>query len=114
MCFSGFGQRASNRRSNREDGEHLGLVEDVMEKCKRVRDLVGKRYNLREAIRSKQTEILENKQKIQEREKEIKSVRDVENEVFQMASTVLRSLESSNHDNIMLGTTGYNEKPNQE
>jgi len=101
--FFPFWQSSSRRRLGDED-ERTELLKTVAESCKEVRDLVIKRYQLRESVRGKQNEIIEAKQKIQDVMRKIDSVRDHENQIVRMSSDILRGLENSTAENISYGT----------
>jgi len=95
-------EQQSSRRRNSEENE---LLERVTENCKEVRELVIKRYQLRESVRGKQNEIIEAKQKIQDIKRQISSVRDHENQIVRKADNILRGLENSTAEEIKNGTS---------
>jgi len=101
--FFSYEQSSSHRRLG-DDDERTELLKIVAENCKEVRDLVIKRYQLRESVRGKQNEIIEAKQKIQDILRKINSVRDHENQIVRMSSDILRGLENSTAENISHGT----------
>jgi len=102
--FFSFEQNSSRRR-NSEENEKSKLLEIVDENCREVRELVIKRYQLRESVRGKQNEIIEAKQKIQDVKRKINSVRDHENKIVRMSEDILSGLEHSTAEKIQYGTS---------
>jgi len=102
--FFSFEQKASRRR-NYEENERSKLLEIVAENCKEVRELVIRRYQLRESVRGKQNEIIEAKQKIQDIKRKIESVRDHEEKIIGMSEIILKGLENSTAEYLHLGTS---------
>jgi len=111
--FFSFEQNSSRRR-NYEENERSKLLEIVAENCKEVRELVIKRYQLRESIRGKQNEIIEAKQKIQDVKRKIESVREHEKQFVRMSEDILSGLENSTAENIHLGTSSRHKDRRRE
>jgi len=111
--FFSFEQNA-NRRRNYEENERSKLLDIVAVNCKEVRELVIKRYQLRESVRGKQNEIIEAKQKIQDVKRKIESVRDHEEKIIRMSEYILNGLENSTAENLHLGTSSRRRNKRKE
>jgi len=111
--FFSFEQNATRRR-NYEENERSKLLDIVAENCKEVRELVIKRYQLRESVRGKQNEIIEAKQKIQEVKRKIESVRDHEDKIIRMSEYILKGLENSTAEYLHLGTSSRHRNRQKE
>lgn len=106
--FFSWEQNSNRRRMDDgrdEESERTQLLETVAENCREVRDLVIKRYQLRESVRGKQNEIIEAKQKIQDVKRKIRNVREHEDQIVRMSEEILSGLENSTEENIRLGTS---------